>query len=166
MGLIVCHSCERQRVISPIKRLIYTCSNCGAKNPRIIRRRKVWANWDDIDGKDKTEALRATYAGLKWLTENKGFKPKYPDAKFRSIFGYWPSDEICQVPSYPPSPALLNWIARSNAAWKRVKALEEKERQPNLVIRLPKSGDNEGVQDELVSSASPLMTEEDWNVKL
>jgi hypothetical protein len=156
MALIICCGCERQRKISPIKRNIYTCSNCGAKHPRIIRRQKIWANWEDSPGIVKIEALRRTYAGLRWLAENKKFKPKYADAKFRSIFGYWPPDEIIDVPPYVLSQNLLWWITRSNQAWKKAKRLEEQTKAPQVILRLPASED----------TLSPFMTAEDWGVEL
>ncbi len=151
MGLIVCCGCDRQREISPVKRINYNCSNCGAKKPRIIFRRKIWNNWSENTGIIKIEALRRTYAGLKWWAENKEYKPKYADAKFRSIFGNWPPDEISDVPPYSPTANLLWWIAKSNEAWKKKKRLEEKE----LQVELP-----------VVSLPSPLMTDDDWSVEL
>jgi hypothetical protein len=104
----------------------------------------------------KIEALRRTYAGLRWLEENKKFKPKYADAKFRSMFGYWPPDEIIDVPPYVLSQNLLWWITRSNQAWKKAKRLEEQTKAPQVVLRLPASED----------APSPFMTAEDWGVEL
>ncbi len=159
MGLVICFACDRQREISPVKRIKYTCSNCGAKNPRIIRRQKIWKNWEENAGIIKIEALRRTYAGLKWLAENRKFKPKYPDAKFKSIFGYWPPDEILEVPPYAPTSNLLWWIGRSNEAWKKQKRLEEKEKAPTILLRLPEPSS-------ALATSSPYMTADDWEVKL
>ncbi len=161
MGLIVCHVCERQRVISPIKRNNYRCSNCGTQNALIIKHGHLWATRQEKDGKNKIEAMRDTYAGLKRIGEYKKYSSKWSLAKFRSIFGIWPPHEISEVPPSPASKALLVWIKKSNDAWKKQKRLEEGQRQTeHPALRLPEL---EPVELDVMS---PYMTAADWEVVL
>jgi hypothetical protein len=46
------------------------------------------------NGKIKIEALRRTYAGVKWVVKNKKYKVGGGAIKFRNIFGYWPPDAL------------------------------------------------------------------------
>src|SRR5215469_11334983 len=102
MPLIVCLICDRQlEVFRDIAGLV--CSNCGVLEPRVIpdKARRGSDDWSARDGVPKIEAQRRTLAALKWLRDTKGHKPGYPNAKFRSIFGYWPPREIEDVPPDP-----------------------------------------------------------------
>jgi hypothetical protein len=140
------------------------------KNPRIIHRRKIWANWEENAGIIKIEALRRTYAGLKFWGEMKEYKPKYADAKFRSIYGYWPPDEILEVPSYSPTTHLRWWIAKSNEAWKKARRLEELHRAASPVPGdgNPRRAVRTGPLIFLppLEDAPSLMTADDWSVEL
>jgi hypothetical protein len=40
--------------------------------------------------KIKIEALRRTYAGLKWIGVNRKYKVGWLAIKFKTLFGYWP----------------------------------------------------------------------------
>lgn len=113
-------------------------------------RQKIWMDWQEKDGKIKDEALRVTYARLKYWAENRNYKPGWVSVKFKMIFGYWPPDEIVNnVESVSPNEGLMRWIAKSNEAWRRQKRLEEKLREPPADLKLRLEG------------PSPLMTEDD-----
>lgn len=156
VALIVCCGCARQREISEGVRKNLVCSNCGAQKPRIIYLRKSWHNWENIDGKNKIEAMREIYAGLIWLRDARKYSEKYPLAKFRAIFGCWPPYDFDNIPALPPTSGLLNWLHRSNEVWKRQKRSEEKAAEPEVVLKLP----------EPEPPIPSWMTDEDWLVKL
>jgi hypothetical protein len=153
-ALIVCLVCDRQHyVVDPYH--INICSNCGVREPYIVRDHRIYEDWSDKDGIPKIEAQRRTYAGLKWLCNIKGHKPGYPLAKFRDIFGCWPPREIEDVPAEAPTVGLIRKIAVSNASWKKQKRAEEQANKPVIAkITHP------------VDYAPSWMTDEDWTVKL
>jgi len=153
MGLLVCVACDRCQERSPIQRLRYYCINCGAYFPRVIHRRKWWM--DPKNGIIKQEALTRTYAGLKWIRENRNYSRGYSAVKFKVIFGYWPPDYFELNASQPPTAGLIRFIARENAQWKALKRAEEKE----------KGADRAGASLR-VYVTSPLMADSDWDVKL
>lgn len=153
-ALIVCLICDRQRkVFDPYG--ISVCSNCGVTDPRIIRNRKIWQDWDNKYGVPKIEAQRRAYAGLKWLRDQKGYKNGYASAKFKGIFGYWPPQEIEDVPPSPPFAGLSRRIAVDNARWTKQKRAEERA-NPTVVEPLPMPADG----------LPSFMTADDWTVKL
>jgi hypothetical protein len=161
MGLLICIACERCREISPIRRRNYFCSNCGAYFPRIIRQKKWWTE-KQYNQKNKTEALRATYAALRWIAENKKYSTGYCAVKFNIIFRYWPPDAYSDIPALPPSSNLLRFIGRQNQLWRIQKLAEEAEakKMAPVLALAPSSLTTE-------ANYSPSwMTEEDWQVKL
>jgi hypothetical protein len=127
MGLIICCGCGRQRSQKPVRRGARRCSNCGAGDPRIVHRIRVWHDLEDRDGLERYEARRRTYGGLLWLRDQKGYKPAYADAKFRTIFGERPNGEASAT-AEPPSAELLAWLARDIARWKARKRAQEKQK--------------------------------------
>ena len=154
MGLIICYSCGRQRNLPKVKRQKMVCSNCGAHGPRLINRITSRMRLDgideaDIEGIDLHEARARTLSGLKWIAEQKGYKPGYASAKFKSIYGSWPNGES-GVPPGSPTQGLLKWIAYGNVAYKKkMRAIEAQEVKPKEA-----------------EPTSPLMSAEDWNVAL
>ena len=58
----------RRKILSGFK----SFRSSGAKNPRIIRRQKIWMEREN-NGIIKIEALRKPYARLKWATEDKKY---------------------------------------------------------------------------------------------
>ena len=151
MGIIICCACGRRRNVKPIKkRKQLVCGNCGARNPRVVHRPKVWMDTDDADGIDAHAARLKVIAGLFWQCEQKGYKPGWVGMKFKKIFGCWPNGEAA-APAEPVSADLLGWLRRDNAAYaKRMRAIEA-------------AGAKFG---QSVRAESPLMNEDDWNVKL
>lgn len=169
MGLIICCACDRQRERRPIKRGgNVRCSNCGAYGPRIIYRRKVWADWAERDGLERMEARRRTFAGLRWIVESKGYKPGWSAVKFKALFGEWPDG--LDVPIYEPTQGLLDWIRRSNARWKAARKKMEGaclgvstlngEIEPSVTLASTRPPTFS------INAPSPLMTVEDWEVDL
>src|SRR5215469_14670745 len=91
--LIVCLFCDRTREVFRSQNNM-VCSNCGVRDPRIVRDHREYEDWSNKDGLPKIEAQRRVYAGLKWIRETKNHKNGYALAKFKDIFGCWPPDEI------------------------------------------------------------------------
>lgn len=154
MGLLCCFCCGHQREVTPIKRkTLYFCSNCGAKQIRIIftRRHANNISWSDRDGIDAKAARHATYGGLRRYAEHRGYKINgWCANKFKQIFGQWPNGESTE----PPQPAdtnLLWWIRKQNAEYRKQKRGKE------LLARGPSGGGS--------GPASPLMNEDDWGTK-
>jgi hypothetical protein len=101
----------------------------------------------DNDGIDYHEARARMLAGLKWYGGQKGFKPGYPAAKFKDIYGCWPNGES-GVPSDSPSKGAVWYIKRSNAEY--AKAMRLKEAAENAKLRVVAKDDDS------------LMSAEDW----
>ena len=159
MALLVCCACERRRIVTPIRRDRYVCSNCGAQPALVVRQKVSWTSWSERDGVARLDAMRETYAGLCRIAEFKEYNQKWPLPKFKSLFGIWPPYEFGELPSSPPSQALLKWIQKSNEAWKQAKREEEKK----APVFDPGPVDEEEAQD---LPCSIFMTADDWNVKL
>src|SRR5215469_1914282 len=154
MPLILCLICDRQREVwLPPENLV--CSNCGVPGPKVLRDRRSWDDWSPKDGVPKIEAQTRTLAALKWLRDTKGHKPGFANAKFRSIFGYWPPREIEDVEPSPPVGGLMKRIASDNIAWKKQKRAEEAA-NPTVVAKITPP----------VDYAPSFMTADDWAVKL
>ena len=164
MGLLVCISCGRQRIVKPIKKSArYFCNSCGAKQIRIIRsqRHAGLISWTDKEGVSEYEAKHQTYAGLRRHAESRGYKNPngWCAHKFRQIFGRWPNGEASEQ-SAPAAPSLLWWVRKQNAAYRKQKRAEEQLRLADVGNRLP-------VRDgsDVNRFASPLMSNDDWSVK-
>jgi len=154
MPLIVCLLCDRQREVFRVQSGM-VCANCGVGDPRIVRDRRIWSDWEPKDGLPKIEAQRRTLAGLKWIQDNKGHKKGFPVAKFKDIFGDWPPREIEAVPPEAPTASLLRRIAWDNMRWKKQRRAEEKA-EPKVVAQFP-------IPPEGLPS---FMNADDWAVKL
>ena len=154
-ALIVCLICNRQSVkFWPRGTMI--CSNCGVRDPRIVRDHKQIKDWSNKDGVSKIEAQRRTLAGLKWLQDTRGYKQGYASAKFRSIFGYWPQREIEDVLPEVPTAGLLRKIAVGNSQWKKQKRAEERAAQDFV----------QAVDTRIATGQPSFMSPDDWAVKL
>jgi hypothetical protein len=144
LGLIICLSCGRQRLVSPIKKKNYFCSNCEARHPRLVRREIALVVWADREGVEPELARHQTFAGLKKYAEYRGYKPGWASMKFKELFGRWPNGESNEAAA-PAAHELLGWIRRQNAAYGR--RMRAKEKPPAAE---PEQG-------------SPLMSAEDWD---
>src|SRR5215472_10064650 len=123
-ALIVCLICDRQRKVFDTYG-INICSNCGVRDPRIVRDHRQVEDWSNKDGISNIEAQRRAYARLKWLRDTKRHKQGFALAKFKDIFGYWPPREIEDVPPEAPTAGLLRRINHDNLLWKKQKRAEE-----------------------------------------
>lgn len=158
-ALVVCLICDRTRILFWAKNAL-RCSNCGVPDPRVIldTDHKAWTgDYELKDGLPKIEAMRRTYGMLKWIRDTKNFKPKWPDAKFRDIFGCWPPKEIENAPDDPPTAGLLRIIHIGNQRWKKAKKEQER-----LKIITADPDPLQRVQEGVPS----FMTETDWDVRL
>lgn len=163
MGLIACFACGRQRQVKPIRKHVhYFCPNCGARQLDIGLRR----SGSDREGIDAEKAKHETFAALKRHAEVRGYKqtwPAKPDwvaVTFKKIFGRWPNGEAVE-PSAPAPAGLLRWVRRENRAFRKRKREEE--------LRLAGVGNRflqRGTDLADPAAVHPLMSDDDWKVKL
>lgn len=62
-----------------------------------------------------------TYGQLVWYARAKGYRDKWPLAKYRAIYGVWPRN-LDHLPHVgPPEPALASWIKAEGIRWAKGK---------------------------------------------
>ena len=116
--LIICPCCGRRRTLEKRKRGLLRCTNCGAQAARVIRKIKVWMETRDFDGVEGEKARHNTFGQLKEYAEMKGYKPKWADMKFRTLFGRKPNGEAVEA-GQPMNSELLRWCWKQASAWAR-----------------------------------------------
>lgn len=161
MGLLVCFACGRQREVKPIKKgKTYTCSNCHARQIRIIRSKAhaSYISWSDKEGISEYEAKHQIMAYLKHYQERKGYKNGWSAHKFKALFARWPNGEASELPA-PPSSEFNRWIRKQNADYRKRRKAEES--------RLADAGSwVSGRVHDSASISHSLMTDDDWGIKL
>ncbi len=152
MALLVCYSCGRTRIVEKANGHAFNCSNCGAHEIRPTSKRwKIWADEIvDLDGEERHAARGQTYAGLRWIQEQKGYKPGWVGMKFRKAYHEWPNGETGTA-SAPPKATLLKWLQRDKNEYRKRMRAEEAKRE--IVVEKKPEAD------------SALMTAEDYEVK-
>ncbi len=163
MALLLCFCCGRQREVKPLKKgIVYSCSNCGAKEVIKVRTRLHFIShwdWSDKDGTDPHEARYNLYRELKRVAEVKGYPRGWIAHKFKAVIGEWPNGEAMGS-STPASAGLLWWIKQQNAAFKK--------RMRDQELRLADVGSGLPMRDntDVGTATSILMSEDDWGVEL
>ena len=98
-----------------------TCPHCGHVYPKRSGVSHVAGELVELgSGASATPDQRqAVYSQLLWIARERGYKPGYAAAKFKSRFGTFPNG-LREVPA-PPSPALLRWIRAEAIAYAKSK---------------------------------------------
>ena len=65
-------------------------------------------------------------AQLRWVEDEKGFKPGWKAHKYRELFGEWP--RVQYVEREPPSSDLLTWLERERRNYGARRKREEAKR--------------------------------------
>ena len=145
MGLLICVVCLRQKILKPIPRRPFRCTNCGARVVRKVRRVKVWMDLSDKPGIDPEQARLQTYSGLLWFVHSRGYKIGWAAVKFRALTSSWPPREWSELEPGNVSLELMLWERKQQAAYAKMQRDKEKVAKAKPV-----------------EQSSPLMSEEDW----
>jgi hypothetical protein len=141
----VCISCHHatKRVVPKGKADKLVCTICGSHVARVVKvLRQSMLNGGQMP---REMARRLTHAGLVSIAKERGYKPGWATAKYRTIFHDWPSRQIPEPSN--PNAEILWWVRKGNIAYAKKNFPREKKK---LVVEKP----------------SELMNEADWNTDL
>lgn len=115
MALIICPGCGHSATFAKAPRKRFACSQCGAKDARVIRRPHIWHA--PREQRPVNEARRVTYGSLLSFAREKGFKDGWAAFRFKALYGAWPQDADQLPLAEEPTPCedLIAWINAQNA---------------------------------------------------
>jgi len=135
---ISCHHAVKQVVLKG-KADKLVCSVCGSHAVRTaVKLKQSMLNGGQMP---RELARRLTHAGLVSIAKERGYKPGWATAKYRTIFHDWPPRRAPEPAN--PNAEILWWVRKGNIEYAKTHFPREKKK---LVVEKP----------------SALMTEADW----
>lgn len=112
----------------------------------------------------KADDQAKVYGALRWLANERGFKPGWAAFKFKMIFEEWPSDKVKKDASMAdrPSSDLLTWLSKEDRNYgQRLKRKEAKTAAEAKNASAASLSRIEGILDKI--EANPLSRDPDLN---
>jgi hypothetical protein len=108
--------------MSPLVRI---CPECGCERQVVCRIREGKGSLEELPQRLRLRELlkltdkRAVWAQLKYIQENRGYKPGWVAHKYQEIFGVWPRG--VEGPAQQPSREMWDWFRTRGEFWNMVK---------------------------------------------
>jgi hypothetical protein len=122
---VECPQCAA--LMSPLVRI---CPECGFERQVVCRIREGEGSLEELPQRLRLRELlkltdkRAVWAQLKYIQENRAYKPGWVAHKYLEIFGVWPRG--VEGPPQKPSREMWDWFKTRGEFWNLVKRRREK----------------------------------------